>query len=258
MKPAARGWLHRDGVWTSADSLPLTDRAVRYGMSVFETIGVRDGLALLLEAHTTRLTTAAKTLLGIDMEPTVPQLDPNARGMLRLYVTAGDGAPSDSVHEPRLFALFEPLQGSQPDSQTARLHPDAVHPFAHGEKTGNYWMQCAAQSAARAAGFDHALLSDADGRLLSGAMGNVFFVREGQLCTPSSALAVRSGVMRAWVMNQEQVRETESAAADLEKAEEAFLTNSRLGVMPLQIGSLAPGPVGCALRDRCRREKIIP
>jgi hypothetical protein len=37
-----------------------------------------------------------------------------------------------------------------------------------------------------------------------------------------------------------------------------FLTNSRIGVMPLRFGALEPGPVGCALRDRCRQEKIIP
>ncbi|MFM8808653.1 MAG: aminotransferase class IV, partial [Chthoniobacterales bacterium] len=54
------------------------------------------------------------------------------------------------------------------------MHPEPVAPFAHGAKTGNYWLQCAAQSAARAAGFDHALLADRDGHLLSGAMGNVF------------------------------------------------------------------------------------
>ncbi|MFM8684560.1 MAG: aminotransferase class IV [Chthoniobacterales bacterium] len=119
-------------------------------------------------------------------------------------------------------------------------------------------MQCAAQSAARAAGFDHALLADRDGNLLSGAVGNVFFVYDGQLCTPSSGLSVRPGVMRDWVMAQENVQEVRFKALDLEKVAEIFLTNSRLGVMPLQFGRLTPGTLGCALRDRCRREKIIP
>jgi hypothetical protein len=44
----------------------------------------------------------------------------------------------------------------------------------------------------------------------------------------------------------------------LKDAGEIFLTNSRLGVMPLRFGAVEPGPIGCALRDRCRREKIIP
>lgn len=252
------GWLHRDGAWIGAGALPFTDRGVRYGMSVFETIGVREGHALLFEPHAARLTVTAKELLGLDIDPALPPLDAGARGMLRLYVTAGDGSPTDPVTAPRLFALFEALRDELPDFQTARLHPEPVAPFAHGAKTGNYWLQCAAQSEARAAGFDHSLLADRDGSLLSGAMGNVFFVYEGQLCTPSSGLSIRPGVMREWVMAQEEVREVRFKALDLDKATEIFLTNSRLGVMPLQFGRLAPGKLGCALRDRCRREKIIP
>jgi 4-amino-4-deoxychorismate lyase len=89
-------------------------------------------------------------------------------------------------------------------------------------------------------------------------MGNIFFVQNGALCTPSTSLALRPGVMRGWVMAQQSVREVEVAADHLTDAEEVFLTNSRLGVMPLRFGTLEPGPVGWALRDRCRQEKIIP
>lgn len=258
MSATARGWLERDGGWIPADSLPLTDRGVRYGMAVFETIGIRDGRALLFDAHAARLVTAAKELLGVDIDLSLPPLETSERGILRLYITAGDGSPADAVLAPRIFALFEMLRADLPDFQTARLHPEAVTPFAHGAKTGNYWMQCDAQSAARAAGFDHALLPDDKGRLLSAAMGNVFFVRDGELRTPALSLAVRPGVMRSWVMAQESVREVEVAADSMESAQEIFLTNSRLGVMPLRFGKVEPGPAGCALRDRCRREKIIP
>jgi hypothetical protein len=59
-------------------------------------------------------------------------------------------------------------------------------------------------------------------------------------------------------MGAESVREMEFPARRMEEIGEIFLTNSRLGVMPLQYGKIAPGPVGCALRDRCRREKLIP
>jgi branched-subunit amino acid aminotransferase/4-amino-4-deoxychorismate lyase len=182
----------------------------------------------------------------------------DSTGVLRVYVTAGDGGPADAVQAPRVFALFEPLAGNLPDWQTAELHPEPVTPFARGAKTGNYWVQCAAQSTARSAGFDHALLHDQEGRLLSAAMGNVFFVLDGTLCTPSTSLALRPGIMRAWVMAEQSVREVEMAVNRLKDAEEIFLTNSRLGVMPLHFGAVEPGPIGCALRDRCRRENIIP
>ena len=288
MSTAVKAWQLDRGRWSETASLPLTDRALRYGMSVFETIGVRNGNALLAAEHLALLEKNARTLLfpvgsagpsgplpgesahgrlgpavptkGSDFSgpPTLPDLPSDSRGMLRIYITAGDGGPSDPANAPRIFALFESLVGNLPDVQTARLHPEPVTPFAHGAKTGNYWMQCAAQSAAHAEGVDHALLHDQEGRLLSGAMGNIFFVQNGTLCTPSTSLALRPGVMRVWVMAQQSVREVEVAADCLKDAEEVFLTNSRLGVMPLRFGALEPGPVGCALRDRCRQEKIIP
>ena len=281
MSAAIRGWRLDGDRWTTADSLPLTDRGLRYGMSVFETLGVRDGKPLFAHEHLALLEKSTRTLLfpvgsagpsgplpgeiadgrlgpAVPTAPTLPELPPDSRGILRIYVTAGDGGPSDPVNAPRIFALFEPLSGELPDWQSARLHHEPVSPFAHGAKTGNYWTQCGAQSAACAKGFDHALIHDNEGRVLSGAMGNLFFVHDQTLCTPSSSLAVRPGVMRRWVMERETVREVEVAADDMENAQEIFLTNSRLGVMPLRLGKVAPGPVGCALRDRCRREKIIP
>ncbi|MFM7375798.1 MAG: hypothetical protein ACKO39_11695, partial [Chthoniobacterales bacterium] len=109
MSSQSRGWLHRDGAWIGAEALPFTDRGVRYGMSVFETIGVREGRTLLFEPHAARLAATAKELLGIDIDPALPALIPSDRGMLRLYITAGDGSPTDPVTAPRLFALFETL-----------------------------------------------------------------------------------------------------------------------------------------------------
>ena len=258
MSTAAKGWLLEGGRWIAAGSLPLTDRGLRYGMSVFETIGVRDGQPLLFARHAQLLFSSAESLLGAGVELTAPPLDRGDRGMLRVYITAGDGGPAAPVKDPRTFALYEALSGDPPACQTARMHPGPVMPFARGAKTGNYWAQCAAQNLAHAEGFDHALIHDDEGRLLSAAMGNVFFIEGGRLCTPSLSLAVRPGVLRSWVMEQESVREVEFPAERLGDAEEVFLTNSRLGVMPLRIGKSEPGPVGCALRERCRREKLIP
>ena len=258
MNTGIKGWRFEGGRWIDTASVSMTDRGFRYGMSVFETVGVRDGQPLLLEKHARLLAYSAKELLGAEVGLVVPPLGPDDRGMLRVYVTAGEGGPAEPVQEPGIFTLFESMPGELPEFQTARMHPVEASPFAHGAKTGNYWTQCAAQAEARRAGFDHAMLYDASGHLLSAAMGNIFFVHEGTLCTPSPSSAVRAGAMRAWVMEQQSVREVEFRADRLVEAEEVFLTNSRLGVMPLLCGNLQPGPVACALRDRCRREKLVP
>ena len=253
-------WLWQDGAWRPDAALPVTDRATRYGMAVFETIGIRHGQPLFLEEHLTLLEESARDLWHIAIPAKIlPLLPANATGILRLYLTAGDGPPTAPVTQPRFFALFEIHDPALiPDEHTARLHPDPVAPFAHGRKTGNYWMNCAAQAAAQAASCDHALLADHDGHLLSAAFCNIFFVLDGELCTPSPALAVRPGVIRAWVMRQQPVREIEFPAARLGEVAELFLTNSRLGVMPLQCAAITPGPLGRALRQTLLRENIVP
>ena len=259
-----RTWLQQDNVWLPDAQLPVTDRAVRYGMSVFETIGIRSGHPLFLQEHLTLLDQSAHALLpsqvgGAGVSGPLPPLEPNASGVLRLYLTAGDGTPSAPITAPRIFAVFEPRDATPlPDYQTTCLHPEPVHPFGYGYKTGNYWMNVRAQTAALHAGHDHAMLADHEDRLLSAAFGNLFFVLEGQLFTPASTLPVRSGVIKSWVRQQVEVEEIEFPAAELGEAEEVFLTNSRLGVMPLQFGSIAPGPVGSRLRDLLRRENLVP
>ena len=258
MNAASHAWILNGGVWKAAQGLPLGDRALRYGMAVFETVGVREGRPIFWDEHRAALVAATKELFGQSIELTAPDLHHEAGGVLRVYVTAGDGAPADPVRQPRIFALFEPMPPAREEKQTAYLHPEPVAPFARGRKTANYWMQCAAQAAAQTAGFDHALLADHGGKLLSGAMGNIFLVLDDELCTPTLSLAVRAGVMRSWVMRQHAVKEDEIAATRLGEAKEVFLTNSRLGVMPLRYGTIGAGPVGAALRDACRREKILP
>ncbi|MBE2180527.1 MAG: aminotransferase class IV [Chthoniobacterales bacterium] len=260
--PAVRSWLWEGGAWIPSAALPVTDRSVRYGMAIFETVGIRRGTPLFLPRHLSLLGNGVRQFFGTAAVPAfrgIPPLDPSDTGVLRLYVTAGDGSPGAPVTAPRNFALFEAVSTSRmPKTQTARMHPEPAAPFGHGRKTANYWMNCAAQSAAQSAGFDHALLADHDGFVLSAAFGNLFFVLGDKLCTPSLSLPVRPGVIRSWVVSRKDVKEVKWPADRLGEVSELFLTNSRLGIMPLRFGTIAPGPVGRALREAGRREKITP
>lgn len=259
MSNAPRVWRYDKGAWLCGATLPVDDRGVRYGMSVFETIGVSRGQPLLLPEHLALLTESARILFDVNVSVmNSPALDPTDTGVLRIYVTAGQGSPTSPVNDPSIFAIFEQQSTAPANEQTARLHPEPVAPFAHGRKTGNYWLQCAAQAEAVRAGFGHALLADHGGHILSAAFGNLFFVLHGELCTPALSLAVRTGVIRSWVGKQQTVREVEFPAARLAEVSELFLTNSRLGIMPLYYGEIAPGPVGRSLREAILREKLVP
>jgi 4-amino-4-deoxychorismate lyase len=69
--------------------------------------------------------------------------------------------------------------------------------------------------------------------VISAAMANVFFLIEGILQTPAVDVGVRRGVVRQWITRMTPVRESRLSLEEISAAEECFLTNSRLGVMPV-------------------------
>ena len=58
---------------------------------------------------------------------------------------------------------------------------------------------------ARAQGFDDYLRIDTQGRISETCIGNIFFVREGLIKTPSTASGVLPGVIRSIVLESEIV-----------------------------------------------------
>jgi branched-subunit amino acid aminotransferase/4-amino-4-deoxychorismate lyase len=204
--------------------LPLTDRGFRYGMSVFETIGIRRRTPLLLNAHLAKLAGSAASANfqppGTWLESVRAQLlaSPIDEGVARIYITAGDHDGAES----RVALLFEEMPvPTEPDS--ARAVTVEFTPATPFGKTGCYWPHFLA----RPASGEEAILCMTGGRVLSGAMANLFLVRNGRLLTPREP--VRRGVVRDWIGGEE----VDLTRADLAHADAAFLTNSRLGVLPL-------------------------
>lgn len=216
------------------------DRGIRYGMSVFETIAIQNGNRIFLEAHLSRLAKAARDLLEIS-SPQISEILDAARGIprfqedtgvLRIYITAGEGGLSDPCTAPRAFAIFETAEVlSGPGSGLRLMSSREVSPVVPGGwKTGNYWHNIRALRSARSAGFDEALLTGPDGSLIGGATGNLFCVINGQLLTPPVASGARPGVVREWVIEAAGAMEAPLMHDDLLAAEEIFLTNSRMGI----------------------------
>ncbi|MDD5200044.1 MAG: aminotransferase class IV [Terrimicrobiaceae bacterium] len=208
--------------------LPLTDRAFRYGMSVFETIAIRDGSPLLLDPHLVRL---RETVAIACFHPRAGWCElvrerllppPVEEGVARVYVTAGDHDGGES----RVALLFESMVIPSAMS-AARAETVAFSPATPFGKTGNYWPHFLA----RPASGDEAILCAPDGALLGGAMANVFLIGGGRLLTPREPL--RRGIVRDWMLSHFDVAEEPLTRGDFATVSAAFLTNSRLGVCRL-------------------------
>jgi branched-subunit amino acid aminotransferase/4-amino-4-deoxychorismate lyase len=109
-----------------------------------------------------------------------------------------------------------------------------------------------ARMEARAAGCDEAILLNEKGCLAEGSTTNIFLVNNGELVTPSSGSGVLPGITREAVLEISQASNIKTLEGQVElkeliEAEEAFVTNSILELMPLTrfdgkpIGTGKPG-----------------
>jgi branched-subunit amino acid aminotransferase/4-amino-4-deoxychorismate lyase len=121
-------------------------------------------------------------------------------------------------------------------------------------KSTCYMENIFARTAARAAGYDEAIFLNEQGYLAEGSTTNVFLVSRGELITPCFESGVLPGITRDAVLEiarTSNIKATERWVQlnELVEAEEAFLTNSVLELMPLvsidgrPIGSGKPGKV---------------
>jgi branched-subunit amino acid aminotransferase/4-amino-4-deoxychorismate lyase len=251
-------WLWSGSEFAPCETVPISDRGFRYGMSVFESLRIRNRKPLFLREHCSRLKAAlAETGFQVVL-PSAKEIGSLLstipfEGFARLYVTAGDGEPSAPGDRGRMYLFVEPRARVKKRSYRLAISPTPHAPPFAGLKTGNYWANVAAWQRARAAGSDEALLFNPEGALVSACMANVFLIRDGGLLTPPTGDGARSGVIRDWVMRQWAVREVRITRHDLASTNEIFLTNSWIGVMP--VSSLEGSPLrGSGIAGQLRVE----
>jgi len=251
---ALGSWI--DGV--PGETLPADDRGLHYGDGLFESIGVRAGVARFLEAHLARLASGCARLgirfssmaeLRAEIATALALAPP--RAMLKIIVTRGSAvrrgyAPQGTEAARRLLSLWPEAAVADSVAGGVALHRAtftlADNPALAGIKHLSRIENVMAAAEVAAAGVFDALLLDGSGHVICGSMSNVFLVRDGQVLTPRLDRCGVAGVMRGIVL-----RECASlgiAAVDggvtldaLLAADEAFITNARLGVVPvLRVG----------------------
>jgi len=111
-----------------------------------------------------------------------------------------------------------------------------------------------ARQEARAAGVDEALCLNEKGILAEASMSNVFVVTDDIIITPACGSGILLGITREAILELApqlgiNTQEHDIKLDELFQAQEAFLTNSLIEVMPLaevdgkSIGSGRPGPL---------------
>lgn len=169
---------------------------------------------------------------------------------------AGDADASGPIRA-RYIGVISPRSGPRPELISARavLSPDRRDPRGPlvGIKTISYAVERLLLARARAAGADECLRLNLEGRICEGTRSNVFLIEGDRLVTPPMTEGLLPGVTRWFILRIARdagltPNEEEVPVARLQAAEEAFLTSTLRGVVPLvalegrPIGSGAPGP----------------
>ncbi len=213
-----------------------------FGHGVFETVRAHRGLPLHFAAHHARLA-ASSAALRLDPPPPAEEL---ATRVTRLLASVR--LPDAAVKIVRYRELNRTAElitaRSLPYSAPDYLRGFRVMTFRQGERDGrltghkslNYLENLLARQTAKAAGFDEALFVTPAGNVLEGSVSSLFIVKDGHAHTPPLAAGILPGVARARVLalvGPERAHETPLTLDDVFGADEVFLTNALMGVMPV-------------------------
>ncbi len=240
-------WLNGKPLSEAQSGLPLTNRGLHYGDGVFETMLWQSGKVRFFEAHWQRACEGCERLgiappshaqLSADLDQ-LPCSDAPAIAKL-LLIRAGTGRgykPHPHSDAYRLLLLYPWSEAPE----TIRVQWCATrwsrNPQLAGLKHLNRLEQVLAQQELGAE-IDEGLMLDGEGELISATSGNLFIVRDGVLHTSDLQWCGVRGVMRAQVIAKAAalgiaVEERALWPADLEVADEAFVTNALRGIRPI-------------------------
>ncbi len=260
----------------SAGAVSALDRGLLLGDGLFETMRTVGGRVLQWQRHWERLSAGA-SVIGLPLPWTATELSDAARQTLRanslhdatvrLTVTRGflPGArgllpPADT--QPTLLIRATPF-GPYPDRfyrngmqviVSRKVRRNEQSPLSR-VKSLCYLDNVIARREAAETGADEALMLNTQGNVACATTANVFTVRAGRLYTPPVADGALPGTVRALVCADLapqigcEASETRLAESALQVADEVFLTNALMGIMPVcgiddrQVGAGAPGPV---------------
>jgi branched-chain amino acid aminotransferase len=271
------GWIWLDGAlvpWREAN-LHVLSHALHYASAVFEGQRAYGGEIFRLSDHSARLHRSAARM-GFTIPWSVAEIDQACRDMLaanaleNAYVrpiawrgseTMGVSAQSARIHLAiggwhwgAYFGDDDVGRGIRLDiAGWRRPAPDTAP--ADAKAAGLYMIATLAKEEAEARGYDDALMLDWRGQVAEATGANIFFVKSGQVLTPTPDCFL-DGITRRTIIDLARRRgldmvERAIRPEELADFEECFLTGSAAEVAPVsEIGpwTFKLGPVGEQLR----------
>lgn len=253
--------------------VPISDRSFLYGDGLFESVRVYRGVPFLWARHLERFRAGAEFLrirvpfsdeeLTRGVQELLGQTG-SEEAMLRLTLSRGSGprgySPRGAEH-PWVVMTLHPAPPASSGAgvtwklATSRFRVSPGDPLAHF-KTANKLVQVLSRMEAEEAGADEALVLNAQGHVVEGASGSLFWIESGTVCTSPLDSGCLAGITRGVVLDLAgqlglSTAEPLRTLEELRMADGVFLAMSSLGIVPVSHVDALPMSVS-PLVDRLR------
>ncbi len=248
-------WLNGNLYNSTEAHIDIQDRGFLLGDGIFETMCAIDGRLVDDRHHFNRLRRGTE-FLGIPISHSNLDFE-NActdilrannlefkRASVRLTVTRGPGArgllPSEDLKPTILITSVAALEPpSEMNVIIAGIRRNEHSPLTQF-KTLNYLENILARREAAAKGVDEAVMLNTEGNVACASAANVWLVEGRQLITPPVRDGALPGIVRQRLTElapQEgfDIVEETVKPARLERANELLLSNSLIGICPIQL-----------------------
>ncbi|MFQ6039619.1 MAG: aminotransferase class IV [Candidatus Poribacteria bacterium] len=257
-------YLNDEVVAIEQAKISVLDHGFLYGNGLFETMRAYKNYHIFrIRQHLERLFHSADDI-RLRIEYSIEALERailetlaanslSESGYIRITISPGIGAPAPdptTCEKSTLLIVAKPFtpypeelyqNGAAAIVSDIRRNPQSPIPKL---KSLNYLENILARFQSRDVGAQESIFIDTNGYVAEGTMSNIFFVKSGELYTPSTECPILPGVTRAVVLQIASkaditIWEGRWKLEQLLAADEAFLTNSLMEVMPLtQIDSV--------------------
>ena len=244
------------------------DHGFLYGDGIYETLRVYDGVVFKLDEHLRRLYRSA-SLIGLSIPVDLDSLKTavyetlmaNSLGnaYMRITISRGRGPiglDPDFCPEPTTVIIAQEFKEYPAAyykkglnliiAETRRNLKEAINPQI---KSLNFLNNILAKIEAKKKNAYEAIMLNASGKLTECTISNVFFYNNSVLCTPSISCGILDGVTRGMIIELAgreglKVKEGTFMKKDIYEAQEVFITNTTMEVMPVSKLDDRTYPVG--------------
>ncbi|HLF85718.1 MAG TPA: branched-chain-amino-acid transaminase [Nitrospiria bacterium] len=250
-------YLNNSFVPKEEAKVSVFDHGLMYGDGIFETLRSYNGTVFRIDSHIDRLFGSAEMIrLAIpkgkdELKEVIYQslkINNLKEAYIRISITRGEGEiglDPDLCKEPTIIVISKPLTPYQEEiyrmgvriiiSAVRRMPAEALDPAI---KSLNFLNNIMARISTKDKKAFDALMLNAQGYITETTTANIFIVKKGLLITPPLSSGILKGITRSAIILISRsigidLLEQDILPSDLYKADETFLTNTSLEIMPV-------------------------